>query len=251
MIKDYVAFDLETTGLSLDTDQIIEIGALKVRDGKVVGRFMEFVKPDVPITSIITGITGITNEMVANARNTRDIICDFVEFCGDDILIGHNIMFDYKFCKTYAAKYGLPFEKKGIDTLKIARKVHKELESKSLGCLCEHYQILNQSAHRAYHDALATAKLYQCLAHYFEEKNKKLFEPMQLQYKHKKVQPVTKKQIDFIASLCKQHKICMAECLGKYINKCSDISLEELTRSEASKLIDSIISEHGNMKNER
>ena len=243
MIKDYVAFDLETTGLSPETDQIIEIGALKVKDGKVVDRFMEFVKPDAPITSVITEITGITNEMVMNARDTKEIISDFVKFCGDEILIGHNIMFDYKFCKIYASKYGFSFEKKGIDTLKIARKVHKDFESKSLGCLCEHYHILNQSAHRAYHDALATAKLYQCLAHYFEEKDAKIFEPMQLQYKHKKVQPVTKKQIDFIGSLCKQHNICLEKCL----NKC----LEDLTRSEASKFIDSIISEHGNIKNER
>ena len=160
MIKTYVAFDLETTGLSPETDQIIEIGALKVKDGKVVERFMEFVKPDQPITNAITNIIGITNEMVANARKTEDIIHDFTEFCEDHILIGHNIMFDYKFCKKYASHYGYPFEKKGIDTLKIARKVHKEFDSKSLGALCEHYHINNQAAHRAYHDALATAKLY-------------------------------------------------------------------------------------------
>ena len=91
----YVVFDIETTGFSALSDQIIEIGALKVKDGKVVDRFIEFVKPDVPITSGITGITGITNEMVANARDTREIICDLVDFCGDDVLIGHNIMFDY------------------------------------------------------------------------------------------------------------------------------------------------------------
>lgn len=94
MIKDYIAFDLETTGLSVETDQIIEIGALKVRDGKIVDRFMEFLKPDKPISSIITGITGITNSMVADARDTETVIRDFVEFCEDDVLIGHNIMFD-------------------------------------------------------------------------------------------------------------------------------------------------------------
>ena len=95
MIKDYVAFDLETTGLSPETDQIIEIGALKVKDGKVVERFMEFVKPDNPISPIITNITGITNEMVADARDTGEIIRDFVNFCEDYVLVGHNIMFDY------------------------------------------------------------------------------------------------------------------------------------------------------------
>ena len=201
MIKDYIAFDLETTGLSPEADQIIEIGALKVRDGKIVDRFMEFLKPDKPISSMITGITGITNAMVANARDIETIIRDFVKFCEDDVLIGHNIMFDYKFCKLYAQKYGYSFEKKGIDTLKIARKVHKDFDSKSLGVLCEHYDIKNQAAHRAYHDALATAKLYQCMAHYYEAQDGKLFEPVQLMYKQKKVQPITKKQMDYLCGM--------------------------------------------------
>ena len=233
MIKDYVAFDLETTGLSPETDQIIEIGALKVKDGKVVDRFMEFVKPDIKISPMITNITGITNEMVVDARDTQEIMKDFVDFCGDYVLVGHNIMFDYKFCKIYANKYGYVFEKRGIDTLKIARKIHKDLESKSLGVLCEHYEIVNQAAHRAYHDALATAKLYQCMAHYYEAQDEKLFAPIQLMFKQKKVQPITKKQMDYIASLCKYHDLCPDKCL------------EEMTRSEASKFIDSIISEHG------
>lgn len=233
MIKDYVAFDLETTGLSPETDQIIEIGALKVKDGKVVDRFMEFVKPDIKISPMITNITGITNEMVVDARDTQEIMKDFVDFCGDYVLVGHNIMFDYKFCKIYANKYGYVFEKRGIDTLKIARKIHKDLESKSLGVLCEHYEIVNQAAHRAYHDALATAKLYQCMAHYYEAQDEKLFAPIQLMFKQKKVQPITKKQMDYIASLCKYHDLCPDKCL------------EEMTRSEASKFIDSIISERG------
>ena len=233
MIKDYVAFDLETTGLSPETDQIIEIGALKVKDGKVVDRFMEFVKPDIKISPMITNITGITNEMVVDARDTQEIMKEFVDFCGDYVLVGHNIMFDYKFCKIYANKYGYVFEKRGIDTLKIARKIHKDLESKSLGVLCEHYEIVNQAAHRAYHDALATAKLYQCMAHYYEAQDEKLFAPIQLMFKQKKVQPITKKQMDYIASLCKYHDLCPDKCL------------EEMTRSEASKFIDSIISERG------
>lgn len=233
MIKDYVAFDLETTGLSLETDQIIEIGALKVKDGKVVERFMEFLKPDQSISAIITGITGITNEMVEDARDTQTVMKDFIEFCGDFVLVGHNIMFDYKFCKMYASKYGYSFEKQGIDTLKIARKIHKDFESKSLGALCEHYHITNQAAHRAYHDALATAKLYQCMAHYYEAQDAKLFKPMQLIHRQKKVQPITKKQIDYIGLLCKYHDLCPEK------------NLKEMTRSEASKFIDSIISEHG------
>lgn len=235
MIKTYVAFDLETTGLSLEHDNIIEIGALKVENGKVNGRFMEFLKPDFPISPMITSITGITNEMVASARDTQEVIRDFMKFCGNDILLGHNIMFDYKFTKKYALKYGYSFEKKGIDTLKIARKVHKDLESKSLESLCAHYQIVNASAHRAYHDALATAKVYHMLAHYFEAGNEKLFEPEQLIHKPKKVQPATKRQLDFLKTLREHHDIH------------TPLIFEELTKSEASRCIDKIISEYGNL----
>lgn len=107
-------------------------------------------------------------------------------FCEDDVLIGHNVMFDYSFVKCSAVREGLTFEKMGIDTLKIARKVHKDFESKSLGALCDYYHIENPAAHRAYYDALATAKLYQTLAHYFEPQDPKVFQPLQLQYKIKK-----------------------------------------------------------------
>ena len=233
MIKDYVAFDLETTGLDAETDYIIEIGALKVVNGKVTDRFMEFVRPEIDISAQITSITGITNEMVASARNTKDIVKDFVDFCGNDILVGHNIMFDYKFTKKYAGQYGYSFEKKGIDTLKIARKTLTGLESKSLGALCDYYKITNPAAHRAYYDALSTAKIYHMLAHDYEEKDSKLFLPEQLLYKPKKVQACTAKQISFIQTLCNQHdlKICW--------------DFERLTRREASKIIDGIISNYG------
>ncbi|MBQ4560381.1 MAG: 3'-5' exonuclease [Tyzzerella sp.] len=238
MIKDYVAFDLETTGLNVETDYIIEIGALKVRDGKVCERFMEFVKPQVPISPMITNITGITNEMVTGARNTRDIIRDFVEFCGDFVLVGHNIMFDYKFTKKYASEYGFAFEKSGIDTLKIARKALCNLDSKSLGTLCKHYGIINQAAHRAYHDALATAKIYHHLAHDFENKESKLFMPEALQLKPKKVQPCTLRQVEYLRSLCTYHNISIQD------------NPENLTRSEMSRLIDTIITTHGKMYTE-
>ena len=80
MLKSYIAFDLETTGLSPQEHQIIEIGALKVREGKVVDRFMEFVHPDKPITPMITNITNITNDMVAGARSCPEVIHDFLSY---------------------------------------------------------------------------------------------------------------------------------------------------------------------------
>mgnify|MGYP005773383769 CR=1 FL=1 len=139
MLKSYIAFDIETTGLDPTENEIIEIGALKVREGKVADRFIEFLRPLSPISPAITSLTGITDEMVADAREGSHVVRDFLDFCGDDVLIGHNVIFDYSFVKCSAAKDGLPFEKKGIDTLKIAKKVLAHLESKSLGTLCEHY----------------------------------------------------------------------------------------------------------------
>ena len=214
MLKSYIAFDLETTGLSPQEHEIIEIGALKVREGKVVDRFMEFVHPDKPITPMITNITHITNDMVAGARSCPEVIHDFLSFCEDDVLIGHNVMFDYSFVKCSAVREGLTFEKMGIDTLKIARKVHKDFESKSLGALCDYYHIENPAAHRA---------------HYFEPQDPKVFQPLQLQYKIKKVQPATPKQIALLERLTEQKELI------------PDWDTTTLTRSEASRIIDRLL----------
>lgn len=229
MLRSYIAFDVETTGLNPLENEIIEIGALKVRNGKVAERFMEFIKPTAPISSEITSLTGITDEMVAGARTRRQVIPDFLDFCGDDVLIGHNVSFDYSFMKCSAAADGLPFEKMGIDTLKIAQKVHSDLDSKSLGSLCDYYHIENRSAHRAYHDALATAKLYQTLAHYFEDREPKLFKPVQLTYKVRKPQPATPKQIAFLNNLMRKRQVKLTW------------DPNTITRSEASKMIDELL----------
>lgn len=229
MLKSYVCFDLETTGLDPLYNEIIEIGALKVRDGKVAERFMEFIHPQEEISPMITNLTGITNEMVANARPADAVISDFLEFCEDDVLIGHNVGFDYSFMKSGASNLGLTFEKFGIDTFKIAQRTLKSLPSKSLSSLCEYYQIENKAAHRAYYDALATAKLYQTLAHYFENEDPSLFKPQKLTYKIKKVQPATAKQVALLQRLCSQKK------------KVPEWNPDTITRSEASRLIDSLL----------
>ncbi len=229
MLKSYVCFDLETTGLDPLYNEIIEIGALKVRDGKVAERFMEFIHPQEEISPMITNLTGITNEMVANARPADAVISDFLEFCEDDVLIGHNVGFDYSFMKSGASNLGLTFEKFGIDTFKIAQRTLKSLPSKSLSSLCEYYQIENKAAHRAYYDALATAKLYQTLAHYFGNEDPSLFKPQQLTYKIKKVQPATAKQVALLQRLCSQKK------------KVPEWNPDTITRSEASRLIDTLL----------
>ena len=82
MLKSYLAFDVETTGLSPESDEIIEIGALKVQDGKVCDRFITFVKPSEPVSERITEITGITNEMLQDAAPKEKVIPAFLDFCG-------------------------------------------------------------------------------------------------------------------------------------------------------------------------
>lgn len=145
------------------------------------------------------------------------------------ILIGHNVGFDYSFMKSGASNLGLTFEKFGIDTFKIAQRTLKSLPSKSLSSLCEYYQIENKAAHRAYYDALATAKLYQTLAHYFKNEDPSLFKPQQLTYKIKKVQPATAKQVALLQRLCSQKK------------KVPEWNPDTITRSEASRLIDTLL----------
>ena len=118
MLRSYIAFDVETTGLNPQENEIIEIGALKVRDGRVAERFMEFIRPSAPLAPAITNLTGITDEMLSGARPRCSVIADFLDFCEDDVLIGHNVIFDYSFMKCSASAENLPFEKSGIDTLK-------------------------------------------------------------------------------------------------------------------------------------
>ena len=87
MLKSYVAFDIETTGLSPEHNEIIEIGALKVREGKVVDRFIRFIEPEAGIPPMITQLTGITNDMVEGAGNCGEVLPEFLEFCEQDTLI--------------------------------------------------------------------------------------------------------------------------------------------------------------------
>jgi DNA polymerase-3 subunit alpha (Gram-positive type) len=143
-------------------------------------------------------------------------------------------MFDYSFIKTAAEREYLVFEKKGIDTLELSRKLHSELESRSLESMCRYYNITNDHAHRAYDDAKATTMLYVKLCNDFFNSNPAVFRPKLLKYKTKKSQPITNKQKKALIDLLKYHKI--------------DIvlqSIEGLTQSEASRWIDKIILERG------
>lgn len=104
MLQDYVVLDLETTGLSPKTDRIIEIGAARVRQGKIEQVYTTFVNPGRELTGHTKELTGIKDEDLANAPFIEDIIEDFLGFAGEDCLLGHKILFDYSFVKKAAIK---------------------------------------------------------------------------------------------------------------------------------------------------
>lgn len=225
---DYLCVDLETTGLSPKMDKIIEIGAVKVKSGKIVDTFETFVRPGVALPERIAELTGITEEDLASAPTITEVLPRFLEFAEELPLLGHRILFDYSFLKRAFVNVKLPFERKGIDTLKLSRKLLPDLPSKRLGDLCEHYQISIQ-AHRAMEDARATHFLYQKLCEAFSEKNEKDFEPIPLIYKVKREGPATKAQKERLERLLVQHGIT------------PDYDIEMLTKNEASRLIDKIL----------
>lgn len=239
MQREWIVLDLETTGLHPKNDKIIEIGAIKIKDDRVVDTFSSMVCPHRRLSDRVRQLTHICDEMLEHAPSMGELLSDFIDFCEDLPLLGHNILFDYSFMKHAAVNGGYSFEKKAVDTLKLARIFHKDLESRSLSALCSHYKIFQEQAHRALDDARNTYLLYEKLREGFYEKNKDLFEPKELKYKAKKQSPVTEAQKGYLKDLIKYHKIE------------EDIEIESLSKSEASKKIDRIILEYGKIKRKR
>ncbi len=158
--QDFVVFDLETTGLEPSTNEIIEIGAVKIRDGVVIETFTTFVKPQIAIPDEITKITNITNDMVANAPNIRQVLPDFYKFTRGATLVAYNIPFDYGFIKAASKKYGYDFDNPQIDALVVARDKVRGLGRYNLGAVCNYLGISLVGAHRALQDTIATAELF-------------------------------------------------------------------------------------------
>ena len=114
---EFVVFDLETTGFSADVDQIIEIGAVKIKNGEIVDKFSTFVNPKVPISFKIENLTGINDSMVIDAPVIEEILPKFLEFCKDAVLVAHNAEFDTSFIINKAEKMGIETEFTYIDAI--------------------------------------------------------------------------------------------------------------------------------------
>ena len=162
---EFVVFDLETTGLDCEGDSIIEIGAVKIRGGEIIGHFATFVNPMRDISSRITELTGITNEMVADAPLIGHAFAEFTTFVGDAVLVAHNAEFDVGFIVASARRLGASVSNTYLDTLKLTRMLFPDLKKHKLGAVAEHLGISLENAHRAVDDAGATAEIFlHCLA---------------------------------------------------------------------------------------
>ncbi len=159
--NEFVVIDIETTGLSTEYDDIIEIAAIKVKDDNIIDAFESLVHIDYELDDFIINLTGITNEMLANAPNITDVLGDFYNFVGDSILLGHNVNFDINFLyDSFLDKMNIEFKNNFIDTLRIARKLLDELDHHRLSDLCEYYKISSDKAHRALEDCKSTFECY-------------------------------------------------------------------------------------------
>lgn len=230
-----VVLDLEMTGLNVRTEKIIEIGAARIRGGKVTETYSKLLNPGRKLSEKTIGITGITDEMLEGCVKFSQIKEELLEFLGDDVLLGHNIIFDYSFLKKAVINEslkGTKFEKKGIDTLKIARRFLPGNQKKTLTDLCSHYGI-EYLAHRAKDDALATYRLYEMLWEAYYETGPDIFEPKPLVYQVKKESPIMAKQIAQIMRLTEQYGVqCPYELSG-------------MTKNEASRYIDRLRADFG------
>lgn len=161
-VTDFISLDIETTGLSPTYDEIIELGAVKYRDSIPVDTFSSLVKPESPIDDFITQMTGITNEMLEDAPSLNAVLPSFIEFVGNDIIVGHNVNFDVNFIYDACEAIGLPpFSNNFIDTMRLGRRMYKDLKNHKLDTLIDFFRLEKRTLHRGLGDCELTAECYQ------------------------------------------------------------------------------------------
>ncbi len=164
-----VVFDIETTGLSVATCRITEIGAVKIRDGEVLEVFNTFVNPEIPIPPFISEKTHITDDMVKDAPKIADALQSFLDFIGDAPLVAHNANFDVGFIRAAAEECGYPFKNPYLDTLALSRYLNPKLPKHTLDAVARHYKLGDFNHHRASDDAEMLARIYFCMLEHLEE----------------------------------------------------------------------------------
>lgn len=159
----YAILDIETTGGSPNNEKITEI-AIYIHNGKqIINKYASLINPEKNIPYFITGLTGISNEMVADSPKFFEIAKDIVEITKDCIVVGHNVNFDYSFIQSEFKHLGYDFQRNKLCTIKLSRKLIPGYKSYSLGKICKELNISINGRHRAAGDAFATVKLFELL----------------------------------------------------------------------------------------
>ena len=161
LMDSFVVFDIETTGFSSVTNHIIEIGAVKVENGKIVDRFSTYVNPQEPIPYRITKLTTITDADVMDAPTIDQVLPEFFAFCEGCVLVAHNASFDTGFIKENARKLELPYAYTHVDTLAMARVLLPQLAKFTLDHVAKTVGVSLENHHRAVDDAEATAEIFE------------------------------------------------------------------------------------------
>ena len=169
--EEFVVFDIETTGLNSHTNKIIEIGAVKIKAGRIIDRYSQLINPGISIPYHITEITSITNEQVANQPKIDEVIGKFVDFIGDAVLVAHNAPFDMGFIKRDIKEYlNIDLGNSVIDTLQMARDLFPDFKKYGLGDLNKSLGLALEKHHRAVDDSQATANMFIIFLEKYKEK---------------------------------------------------------------------------------
>ena len=167
----FIVFDIETTGLSSINDKITEIGAIKIENGQIVDRFSQLVNPERPIPTMITQLTGITDEMVRDMPTIDRVILEFKDFMAEHVIVAHNASFDTGFIRENLKNIGLELTNPILDTLELSRAVFPSLKSHKLNLVAKHLNVELINHHRAIDDASATAEILMKTLDILEENN--------------------------------------------------------------------------------
>lgn len=164
-VDSYIVVDLETTGISITSDEIIEVGAILVKNGQIHTRYSALVQSNKSIPTSVQSLTGITNKMLDDeGRALSEVLLEFLDLVGDLPIVSHNINFDYGFLRLACQNLGLPLlSNKGIDTLSLARRLLDDVKDFKLQTLLEYFDIQTDTKHRSLADCLSTHKLYEKL----------------------------------------------------------------------------------------
>ena len=166
----YCVLDLETTGISITTEKITEVGIMKVKNGEVIDEFEIFVNPEKPIPQRVVEVTNITDEMVKDAETIDKVFPKILEFVGDSIIVAHNASFDVGFLKHNAKLLGYEFNNTYIDTLPLAKDLFPDLKKYKLGKIADSLGIEVDVAHRALADVDTTVKVFDVMLKKLKDK---------------------------------------------------------------------------------